>query len=304
MQSFGFFSETPFSQGFPGTPHHPTSPPTPTTTSILPSPVSRHLSPTWNIFPGLKPLQPAPGSVQEVTWDWPSKPPEPAHQCPGPSPRQAVQCCSKTRKGQLGRILSPPPPTLAITPTEPRAPGRVEVETQGPWLLVRVRLCPTGAQRVWDESRAALLPDRPPKPRAAVPAVGGRRHLRRPGQQQWEGDHRACWQGWAAWGGGWQQKLPEGPFQNDGSPQHKLSPSTLSVAWLWGAGWPLASLLHPPRLGLCCPLTPRKAHDRLEATPLVMTPCRMHPGPPLQTLLWGWKKGVLAPPPAQLLQRG
>jgi len=51
---------------------------------------------------------------------------------------------------------------------------------------------PAGPQRVRDQPRAALLPHRPPEPRAAVPAVGGRRHLRRPRQHQRESHHRAC----------------------------------------------------------------------------------------------------------------
>lgn len=49
-----------------------------------------------------------------------------------------------------------------------------------------------GPQRVRDQPRPALLPHRPPEPRAAVHALGGRRHLRRPRQHQRESHHRAC----------------------------------------------------------------------------------------------------------------
>lgn len=57
-QSFSFFSETPLPQGFPGTARPPPF-------SLLLSPAISH-PPETLTFPGLKPSQPATGSVQEA----------------------------------------------------------------------------------------------------------------------------------------------------------------------------------------------------------------------------------------------
>lgn len=69
------------------------------------------------------------------------------------------------------------------------------------WRLYLLPLPSAGPQRVRDQPRPALLPHRPPEPRAAVHAVGGCRHLRWPRQHQRESHHRACWE---RYGGGHQ----------------------------------------------------------------------------------------------------
>ena len=74
-------------------------------------------------------------------------------------------------------------------------------------------------------------------------------------------------------------------------PREGVSLSTLSATWLRGAGGPPASVPHPPTLGLCCPLTPRKPYSTLQAVQLLRAGWHGGPWSLLQTRLQGRKKG-------------